>query len=137
MSERPKRGISCQGLDAAFEAEEVRKTNLILEAQLLRERQQPDEAADKFAQAAAMEEHLSAVCEAKGLLEKSWVHRFSAVSCWALAGNFHEAITLGDELLARSDLPERLRRNVSELIQILRFRRAQRSAGPTTTGVEA
>ena len=35
MSQKAARGISRQGLDAVFEADEVRKSNLILEAQLV------------------------------------------------------------------------------------------------------
>jgi hypothetical protein len=116
MNEQPKQGISRQGLDAAFEAVETTKSNLLLEAQLLRAQHQPDEAAARFAEAAAIEQRLAAVCESKGLLEKAWVHLFSAVSCWAQAGNFHEAITRGDEL------------RVQEYTQTLRLRRAQWSA---------
>jgi hypothetical protein len=135
MNKQPARGILREGLDAAFEADETAKSNLILEGQLLRDRQQPDEAAAKFAQAAEIEERLSETCEAKGLMEKAWVHRFSAVGCWALAGNIHDAISLGDSLLARPDLPERLRQRVHEYTQDLRRRRAQWFTGmvPTTT----
>jgi hypothetical protein len=38
------------------------------------------------------------------LRAESWMHRFSAAGCWAQAGNFHEAITLGEELLTEADL---------------------------------
>jgi hypothetical protein len=136
MTKQPKRGISSHGLDAAFEAEEVHKSNLILEAHFLRTQQRLDEAAGKVAQAAEIEERLAAICEAKGLKEKAWIHLFSAASCWAQAGNFHSAIMVGDELLARPDLPERLRQRVDEYIQSLRLRRSQWSAAPATTGVE-
>src|SRR5205809_582651 len=73
MSQQPARGISRQGLDAAFEAEEARKSRLILEARLLREQQQDEGAADRFAQAAEIEERLSDICEAKNLVEKALV----------------------------------------------------------------
>jgi hypothetical protein len=128
MNEQPKKGISRQGLDSAFEAEETTKSKLLPEAQFLRAQNQPDEAASRFAQAAELEQRLAAACESKGLLEKAWVHYFSAVSCWAQAGNFHEAITRGDELLKRSDLPTRLRLRVLEYTQTLRLRRAKWSA---------
>ena len=124
MSQRSIQGLDRQGLDAAFELEEARKSSLILEAQLLRA-QQRDEAAPKFAQAAELEERLSELCEAKGLGEKSIVHRFSAASCWAQAGNFYRAITLCDELLAHADLPARLRQRVQDYVLTLRARRAQ------------
>jgi hypothetical protein len=136
MSEPTRRGISCQGLDEAFEEEEARKSNLILEAQLLQARQQPDEAAARFAQAAAIEERLSRLCEEKGLIEKAWVHRFGAVRGWALAGNVHDAIALGEGMLARGDLPERLRQRIREYVDVLRQRRAAWSVDLTlvTTG---
>jgi hypothetical protein len=129
VNEQPKQGISRQGLDTAFEAEEATKSQLLVEAQLLRAQHQPDEAASRFAQAAEIEQRLAAACEAQGLLEKAWVHHFSAVSCWAQAGNFHEAITRGAGLLAHPNLPARLRLRVEEYIQALRLRRAQWSAG--------
>lgn len=129
MSEQPARGISRQGLDTSFEADESRKSDLIVEAQLLRERGQHEAAVDKFAEAAEIEERLSDQCEAKGLREKSLVHRFSAASCWAQAGNFYRAIALCDELLARRDLPDRLRRRIQDYAQTLRARRDQWSAG--------
>lgn len=117
--------INRQGLDQGFEAEESRKSNLILTAQLLRVQQRQDEAVANFAQAARIEEHLSEVCESKGLLEKSFIHRFSAASCWAQAGDFYHAIALCDELLARADLPERLGQRVEEYAQTIRVRRDQ------------
>src|SRR5712692_8549823 len=119
MSQQSARGISRQSLDTAFEAEEARKSDLILGARLLREQQQDEAAAEKFAQAAEIEEHLSDICEAKGLVEKSFVHRFSAASCWAQAGNFYRAITLCDDSLARADLPDRLRQRVHDYADTL------------------
>ncbi len=124
MSHQSLKGIGREGLDAAFEADEAQKSNLILSAQLLREQQQ-DEAAIKFAQAASIEEKLADICEEKGLIEKSLVHRFSAASCWAQAGNFYQAIALCDSLLARGDLPSRLREHIQDYDQTLRARRKQ------------
>jgi hypothetical protein len=129
MSQQPASGIQRHGVDAPFEAEEARKSNLILEARLLREQQQDEAAADRFAQAAEIEEQLSDASQAKGLTEKARVHRFSAASCWAQAGNFYRAITLCDDLLAQSDLPARLRRRIEEYVRTLRARRAQWYAG--------
>lgn len=124
MNGQALQGLDRQGLDTAFEAEETRKSSLILEAQLLRA-QQREEAALKFAQAAEIEEHLAERCEARGLDEKSFAHRFSAVSCWAQAGNFYQAIALCDALLARADLPARLRQRVQQYAMTLRGRRTQ------------
>jgi hypothetical protein len=111
-------------VDAAFEAEEVRKSNLILEARLLRDQHQ-DEAAAKFAQAAEIEERLAEICTSQSLTDKAIVHRFSAASCWAQAGNFYQAITLCDGLLGRGDLPDRLRSQVGDFANTLRLRRSR------------
>lgn len=130
--------IRRQGLNTAFEVEEAKKSNLILEARLLREQGQDEAAAAKFAQAAEIEEQLSDLCALQGLAEKSFVHQFSAASCWAQAGDFYHAIVLCDGLLARPNLPARLRQRVAEHLDTLRARRAQWYAGLAleTSGVE-
>lgn len=81
MSEPLPRGIDRSGLDAAFEADEAHKSNLILQARLLRDQNQDETAARNFAEVAEIEERLSDHCAERGLLEKSFVHRFSAASC--------------------------------------------------------
>lgn len=128
MSQPAPHGIDRHSLGADFAADEVQKSNLILEGQLLLA-QQLDAAADRFAQAAAIEERLSAQCAAQGLPEKSQLHLFSAASCWARAGNFYEAICLGEQLLSRTDLAPRLRARVQALDHELRQRREQWTAG--------
>ncbi|MGH9752861.1 MAG: hypothetical protein ACREA2_08750 [Blastocatellia bacterium] len=125
MTQQSTHGVNRQGLNQGFEEEEARKSNLILTAQLMRAQQRQDEAAANFAQAARIEERLSEECESKGLLEKSFVHRFSAASCCAQAGDFYHAIALCDDLLARADLPERLRQRVMEYAHAIRIRRDQ------------
>jgi tetratricopeptide (TPR) repeat protein len=117
--------ISRKGVDSVFVEEETRKSNLILEANLLKEQGRHQEAADRFAEAAQIEEHLSEMLAEKGLIDKYFVHRFSAASCWAQAGNIYQAIVMCEELLARSDLPEGLRQRIQEHLQILRARREQ------------
>ncbi len=124
MNHQSSQGIIRAGLDVAFEMDEARKSNLILEARLLREQARDDEAVANFAQAARIEESLGSRCLAQGLMEKSFIHRFSAASCWAQAGNFYQAIALCDELLACPDLPERLRRQIRDYTHTLRIRRA-------------
>lgn len=128
MDAQRARGISRHGLNEQFAAEEARKSALILEARLLRD-QQDEGAAARFAEAAAIEEQLSELCEAQGLAEKANLHRFSAASCWALAGNFYRALILCDDLLSRSDLPVRLWQRVSEYARVVRQRRAEWYAG--------
>ena len=79
LNQQQTQAISRAGVDAAFEADEARKSSLILEAQLLRDRRAPDEAARRFAEAAQIEESLSQRCAAQGLTEKSFLHCFSAL----------------------------------------------------------
>jgi hypothetical protein len=91
----------------------------------LRQRKEAEAAAAKFAEAAAIEEQLGETCANQQLHEKSFVHHFSAASCWAQAGNFYEAIALCDQLLAAPELPERLRARIEQYADALRARRAQ------------
>jgi tetratricopeptide (TPR) repeat protein len=120
-------------LDAAFEADEARKSNLILRARMLRDQHDDEQASQHFAEAAEIEESLSDRCEELGLVEKSFVHRFSAASCWAHAGNIYEAIRLCDELLG-CHVPDRLRQDIEDYAQALRRRRAQLYAQLTLVG---
>jgi hypothetical protein len=124
MSDRARRGISRRGLDSDFDQQEARKSKLILEARLLRDQRQDEAAADRFAEAATIEERLADLCEEARLLEKSFVHRFSAVGCWAQAGDFYHAIRICGVLLDRADLPERLRQRVQDYSLALRQRRS-------------
>ncbi len=125
MTESTSRRFLQSGPEEAFAAEEARKSRLILEARLLRQQEQSEAAAAKFAEAAAIEESLGEACTGHQLREKSFVHFFSAASCWAQAGNFFEAIVLCDRLLADPDLPVSLRRRIAEYADTLRSRRAQ------------
>jgi hypothetical protein len=130
---QPSQGIDRHGLDASFEADEALKSDLIVKAQLLSAQQQPDAAANCFARAAEIEERLSSRCLDQGLQEKSWVHLFSAASCWARAGDFHTAIGLGEQLQAEPGLPPRLRQRVQEFTETIRQRRTQWAAGLVLT----
>lgn len=134
MSQAPLRGIVRSGLDAAFEADEARKSNLILRARMLRDQQDDEQASRHFAEAAEIEASLSERCKEQGLVQKALIHRFSAASCWAHAGNFYQAIAICDELLAQ-ELPQRLRRDVEDFAGILRSRRARLYAQLSLVGV--
>lgn len=136
MSDQSKKGIRRDGLGPEFAAEEARKSNLILEANFLRARGEVDDAVARFAEAAEIEEKLGEQCEAAGLNEKAWVHRFSTASCWAQAGNFYEAVMLGDALLARPDLPGPLRRHVQEFTQAIRRRRSEWASVLAGAGID-
>jgi len=125
MSHPAAHGVNRQGVDGTFETDEARKSQLLLHAQLLQAQQKPEEAADTFAEAAVIEERLRALCVARGLREKAFVHGFSAASCWAQAGDFHHAIVLCHELLAQAALPARLRQHIHGYVKTLCARRAQ------------
>ena len=126
------RSISRQGLDAAFQTDETHKSDLVLQAALLWEQGQEEQSAVQFAEAAVIEERLRDRCGELGLVEKSFVHAFSAASCCARAGDFYHALALCDRLLAHTDLPERLRRRVGEYAATLRSRRSEWYAGLLT-----
>ncbi len=125
MNQPSARGVNRQGVDAAFEADETRKSQLMLKAQLLRAQHQSRAAADTCAEAAAIEEQLRDVCFTQGLKDKAFVHGFSAASCWAQAGDFYHAIVLCNDLLVHVDLPERLRQRIDTYTEALHARRAQ------------
>ena len=122
---RQGQSINRKGLDAALAKEEARKSNLILEANLLKAQERYQDAADRFAESAQIEERLSKTLLQKGLLDKYFIHRFSALSCWAKAGDVYHAIALGEELLARADLPDPLRRRIEEYVRLLQARRVR------------
>jgi hypothetical protein len=125
MNHLSGRGISRQGVDTAFATAEAHKSRLLLEAQLLRAQQQSEAAAEKLVEAAVMEERLRDMCFTTGLLEKAFVHGFSAASCWAQAGDFHHAIGLCHDLLAHPAIPTRLQHCIATYAKILCTRRAQ------------
>ena len=117
--------ISREGMDVALVADEARKSELILEANLLKAQGQYQDATDRFAEAARIEERLSEMLLQNKLLDKYFVHRFSALSCWAQAGNIYQAIAMGEEMLARPDLPGHLHQRIQEYVQLLRTRRVR------------
>jgi hypothetical protein len=128
MSDPRADGTGRPPADEAFTADEVRKSNLILQARLLSAQSQPDEAAARFAEAAQVEEQLAQRRAGQGRHDDAAMHLFSAASCWAQAGNFFRAIFLCDDLLGRSGGTERLRQQVRQYALALRARRARWNA---------
>lgn len=114
--------IDRSGLSEDFLAQERKKSNLILEANLLKAQGLFEFAAEKFAEAATTEEQLAQQLLVLQRYEKAFVHQFSAISCWAQAGNLHRALMLGQALLADSQLSERQRKQISEYMGVLHGR---------------
>lgn len=137
MSDPSRTGFGRQGLDGAFTADGIRKSNLILEGRLLEARQEGDEAAQKFAQAAEQEEPLGNRCAGLGLSERASLHLFSAASCLARAGNFYPAIALCDDLLRRADVPATLRQRIQDYAHALRRRSVEWLTGLPQLSVPA
>lgn len=76
-----------------FLVEERTKSNLIVEGNLLK-------AQGKFENAAAtIEEQLATYLISMNWWDKAYVHRFSAISCWAQAGDLYHAIQLSEHFL--------------------------------------
>jgi hypothetical protein len=123
MSHQKKNSISRKGLSEEFNKSEKQLSGLILEGYLLKQQEHYEEAANKYAQAAEVEEELCTELLKKGLMEKYYSHLFSAASCWAQAGNIHQAIWMTNRLLQYSNIPERLRKEVEEYQQTLRIKR--------------
>ena len=111
--------MSRKGLSEEFVRVEVEASNLILTANLLKQSNRPGEAAEKFARAARLEEQLFHELETKKLLDKYLSHFFSAASCWAQAGNIHQALSMCNKLLERPDLPSRFRQMVGNYTNLL------------------
>ncbi len=125
MSHQKKNSVSRKGLSEEFAKGEEQVSGFILEGYLLKQQKRFDEAADKYAQAAQIEEALCAELSKKGLMDKYYSHFFSAANCWAQSGNIHQAIWMTNQLLQYTNVPERLRKLVEEYQQILRTQRKQ------------
>lgn len=97
-------GINRRNLSDEFRAKEQLKSSLILEANLLKAQGEFEVAARRFAEAAEIEERLASELIGLGFQEKAFIHRFSAVSCWAQAGDLHRAVTLGEQMLRENNL---------------------------------
>jgi hypothetical protein len=105
--------------------EETRKSNLLLQAALLRAEGQEELAASRFAEAASLEEQLAQRAEAEGNAPRAIRSQFSAASAWANAGDFHHALTLLQTLEQRADAPEPLKALVRAFAETLRAQRRQ------------
>ena len=105
--------------------EETRKSNLLLQAALLRDQGDLEGASALFAEAAKIEERLAQeadACKDGAHALRAW---YSAASAWAHAGDFHHALTLLKTLEARPDLPEALRTRIHAFSEKVQQQREQ------------
>lgn len=122
MSTTPYSAIARNGLSDAFRQQERQKSNLILEANLLKQQGLYPQAAHKFAVAADLEEALAAELIGSGHADKAFIHRFSAISCWTQAGDLHRALQSGERLLQQEALSQAQRQQVAVYLETLQSR---------------
>lgn len=106
MTKARRNGIAYVPLPPDLQAIEREKARLLLEAHFLKAQMNFAEAAERFEQAARYEDKLATWAEIQGLTDLSYLHAFSALSCWAQAGDPHRALTLGRKLLQTGKLTE-------------------------------
>ncbi len=117
--------ISRRGLSARFIQDEKETSRFILKANLLKSQGRRKEAARKFAQAARLEMTNCDELLALGLLDLYYIHRFSAASCWAQAGNLYQAMQICEELLDKFELKTPLRQRITGYLDVLETRADQ------------
>jgi hypothetical protein len=111
--------------DTEYGDKEVKKSNLILEAGILKAKGCLEEAAIKFAEAGGLEEELQCFCQQNGFEKKSFVHAFSAVYCWIHAGDTHHALVLCKNIFKQKGLTEPLKQKAEQLLNDLHKMRKQ------------
>lgn len=108
-----------------YPEEEARKSDLLLQAALLRSQGQEELSASRFAEAAALEEQLSQRADAEGDAHRAIRSHFSAASAWANAGDFHHALSLLQTLAQRADAPDALKARARAFAVTLQVQRRQ------------
>lgn len=107
----------------AYPKEEAYKSNLLLQAALLRAEGLEELAAARFAEAAALEEILTQWADEQGQPLRAARSQFSAASAWANAGNFYHALELLQSFEQRFDVPESLKAHARAFAEKLRTQR--------------
>lgn len=101
---------------------EREKSRLLLEAHTLKAQARFIEAAERFAQAARYEEQLADWAANQALTDLYYLHAFSALSCWAQAGDPHRALQMSYSLLSASSLTARQRSQLEQYQEMLEQR---------------
>ena len=122
MKQQESSGIPYTTLPADLQVIEREKSRLILEAHLFKAQMRFAEAAERFEEAARHENKLADWATAQGLTDLSYLHTFSALSCWAQAGDPHRALKLSQALLNSGKLTEPQRAQVQSYYDTLEQR---------------
>jgi len=100
------------------------KSNLLLEAKMLLAMDNPDEAVERYALAAPMEERIARFRTRNGEKDLAALHRFSAAVCYMKSGNLRHAVKLFDALGRQRDIPGKYQTDA--LLLAARLRQQQR-----------
>lgn len=107
------------------QSQETDKSNLIIEANFLKIQGRYQDAARKFAEAAQIEEQLAEDWLNQGKGTEAALHQLSALSCWGQAGDLYRAMTMGEQLLMKSDLSNSQRSDLLDYLRQLQQRYTQ------------
>lgn len=122
MLEPATKAIDRTNLAGDFLRQEREKSNLILEATLLKQQGLFEEASMHFGRAAEIEESLALQLYDHGKSDKAFFHQLSALSCWAQAGDLHRALLLGRQLAQKDALSAAQREQLQQYVQTLQLR---------------
>ncbi|MGC4045243.1 MAG: hypothetical protein QM758_15735 [Armatimonas sp.] len=121
MKKLPKPpGLDVSQLPEGHWEKDTQKSKLLIEARVLFEKGNEESAIDMYATAASLEEELMQECKAVSLWIKFFSHAFSAIHCWARAGNFYRARQICQMVLQHPELSEPQRQNAIEVLTALR-----------------
>ena len=122
MTQEKKSGIAYKPLPPELQVVEREKARLLLEAHTLKAQARFTEAAERFAQAAHQEEQLADWATHQELPDLHYLHAFSALSCWAQAGDPHRAWQMSHALLKAAPLTARQRTQLEQYQAMLEQR---------------
>lgn len=114
MTQEKRTGIAYKPLPPALQMIEREKARLLLEVHTLKTQAHFTEAAERFAQAAHQEEQLADWAAHQELPDLYYLHAFSALSCWAQAGDPHRALQMSHALLQTAPLTTRQRTQLEQ-----------------------
>jgi hypothetical protein len=114
MTQEKRTGIAYKPLPPELQVVEREKAHLLLEAHTLKAQARFTDAAERFAQAAHQEEQLADWAARQELPDLHYLHAFSALSCWAQAGDPHRALQMSHSLLAVPSLTAPQRRQLEQ-----------------------